>query len=78
MLDKKAEATGLRQAFGDAVRRKRQAMGISQRAMAKQCGLNQRLLSTVESGGNNMTIQTMVRLAAAVDGDVPTMLTALH
>jgi transcriptional regulator with XRE-family HTH domain len=68
-------AAGLRSTFGAAVRRRRQGMGMSQRAMAARYGLSQRLLSAVETGADNMTVRTMVRLATAVDGDVPKMLT---
>jgi len=73
MLDAARE---LRKLFGDAVRCRRQNLGMSQRAMARKNGLSQRLLSAVETGTNNCTISTMVKLAAAVESDVPGMLTA--
>lgn len=69
-------AAEMRMIFGNAVRCRRQELGLSQRAMARQNGLAQRLWCSIETGSINMTIHTMCRVAAAVDGDVPQMLTA--
>jgi len=70
MRDRSAAAE-LRMIFGDAVRRRRQELGLSQRAMASLHGFSQRLLCAVETGSDNMTIRTMARFAAAVDGEGP-------
>jgi DNA-binding XRE family transcriptional regulator len=58
----------------DAIRRRREDLGLSQRAMAKGNGLTHRIVCGAENGSINMTIRTMARLAAAVDGEIPEML----
>jgi transcriptional regulator with XRE-family HTH domain len=75
MRVKDEHAAELRMIFGDAVRRRRLDLGLTQRAMANLHGFTQRTLCSVETGSRNMTIQTMARFAAAVDGEVPAMLT---
>jgi transcriptional regulator with XRE-family HTH domain len=67
-------AAELRNIFGTAVRLKRQSLGLSQREMALRHGLSQRLWCAVERGSNNITLRTMARLAAAVDSEVPLLL----
>jgi len=68
------EAAELRKTFGNAVRRHRQRLGMSQRALARRQGVSQRLLSAIEMGSSNCTICTMARIAEAVGADVPAML----
>jgi transcriptional regulator with XRE-family HTH domain len=75
MPDHKAELAELKLIFGSALRQRRMDLGLSQREMAAQHSLSQHVVSAVENGKNNTTISMMVRLAAAVDGEVPAMLT---
>jgi transcriptional regulator with XRE-family HTH domain len=65
----------LKRAFGSALRRLRMERGLSQRQMAALNGLNQNVISAAERGKINTSLVMMARLAAAVGGDVPVMLT---
>jgi DNA-binding XRE family transcriptional regulator len=62
----------LRARFAASFRRLRGE--ISQRSLARQHGLSQRVISAAESGDHNMTITTLARLASCVEGHVPEML----
>jgi transcriptional regulator with XRE-family HTH domain len=68
------QVLGLRQTFGTSIRRRREALGLSQRAISRKNQVNQRVWSAIEAGSNNMTLRTMVRIAHAVGADVPTLL----
>jgi DNA-binding XRE family transcriptional regulator len=48
---------------GKNVRRRREALELSQRALARLCGMSQRHLSLIEIEGSNMTLATLVALA---------------
>jgi transcriptional regulator with XRE-family HTH domain len=61
--------------FGRNLRRRREALGMTQTSMAGQTGMRQATLSEVEAGVANMTLRTMTRLAEAVGSDVAAMLT---
>lgn len=67
-------AAELRIIFGEHFRRARQERGLSQRAMAVAHGLSQRVVCAVENGDLNLTLASLVKLAASVDGEVPAML----
>jgi transcriptional regulator with XRE-family HTH domain len=69
------EAAELRLTFADHFRRLRNALGLSQRAIALRVGTGQRTVSAVETGSANLTLGSLVRLARAVGSDVPAMLT---
>jgi transcriptional regulator with XRE-family HTH domain len=68
------ETLGLRQTFGASVRRRREALRLSQRAISRQHKVTQRIWSAIEAGSINMTLRTMARVANAVGADVPTLL----
>lgn len=58
-----AESDAVRLAVGHAIRRARQASGLSMRALAMACGLSQPFLSAVERGLSTPSIATLYRLA---------------
>jgi hypothetical protein len=58
------EAAALRLTFADHFRRLYRALGLSQRTDG-----------AVETGAANLTLGSLMRLAQAVGGDVPAMLT---
>ncbi len=67
-------AAELRIIFGEHFRRARHERGLSQRGMALAYGLSQRVVCAVENGSQNLTLASLVKLAASVDGEVPAML----
>jgi len=53
-------------AFGQAVRARREALGLSQEALGFEAELDRTYVSGVERGVRNPTVRTVYRLAAAL------------
>jgi DNA-binding Xre family transcriptional regulator len=54
-------------ALAQRVAEMRDAMHLSQRALSKRLGVSQQFISQLETGkGNNMTLDTLIRLAEAL------------
>ena len=53
-------------AFGRAVRARREALGISQEALAERCDLDRTYISGVERGRRNPTVQAVYRIAGGL------------
>lgn len=49
--------------IGDAIRKKRAAMGISQEAFADRIDMHRTYYSAVERGEKNLTIRLLIRIA---------------
>jgi len=59
-------ATALRPSFGEALRERRQANRISVRALASQVGVSPSLVSQIENGKVNPSVDTLVALVTAL------------
>lgn len=57
-------------AFGDSLRRLRQAKDISQERLALIASVDRSYVGRVERGDNNVALLTLVRLAGALDVSV--------
>ncbi|ODV44491.1 hypothetical protein AWV79_07620 [Cupriavidus sp. UYMMa02A] len=57
----------IEQAFGEAVRDRRKAMGWNQSDLANHAGLQTAAVSRVERGDGAPTLRTMQRIAAALN-----------
>ena len=57
------------------VRRLRRGRGWSQEQLADRCGLHRTYVGAVERGERNLSLDSMARLAAALDTDVAALLT---
>lgn len=55
--------------FGERVRERRHALGLSQEALADGTALHWSYLGQVERGQTNLTLHNILRLAAALDVD---------
>lgn len=64
----------VRQIFGDNLRRRRRALGISQEELAEKAGLHRTYVGSVERGERNVSIDNMERLAAAIDSTIQRLL----
>ncbi|MGD0816479.1 MAG: response regulator [Verrucomicrobiota bacterium] len=62
--------------FGAAVRRLRYGLDISQATLAKRAGLHQTYIAGIESGGRNVTLKSIDRLAAALQVSTANLLLA--
>lgn len=54
-------------AFGAAVRRRREEMGVSQEALGYKAGLHRTYVSDIERGARNPTVKVIWRLANALE-----------
>ena len=54
-------------AFGKAVREARLKTGLSQEALAFECGVHRTYISLIERGGGNATIEVLFRVAKAME-----------
>ena len=59
-------ATRIQQAFGRAVRRRREALGISQEELADRADLHRTYIGDVERGERNISLVNIVKLAKAL------------
>ncbi|NJL30448.1 MAG: helix-turn-helix transcriptional regulator [Phycisphaerales bacterium] len=53
-------------AFGKAMRKFREAAGISQEKLALTCGIHRTYIGGVERGERNISIQNMARIAVSL------------
>lgn len=60
------DAARAQQAFGRAVRRRREALGISQEELADRAGLHRTYIGDVERGKRNIALVNIVKLAKAL------------
>jgi len=58
--------TSLNKAFGTAIRRRREALGLSQEQLAYQAELHRTYISLIERGLRNASIETIIKLAKAL------------
>jgi transcriptional regulator with XRE-family HTH domain len=57
------------QAFGERVRIRRQAQGLSQEALATQSGVHWTFLGQVERGRRNLSLHNLLKIAAGLGVD---------
>lgn len=55
--------------FGERVRDRRLALGLSQEAAAVRCGIHWTQLGKVERGQRSLRLETIVKIAAGLDTD---------
>lgn len=53
--------------LGDAIRVRRQALGMSQEALADAAGINRTHMGEVERGRRNISFMSIVKIATAID-----------
>lgn len=61
-----AKADDLAQAFGQVLRERRLAAGLSQERLALEAGVDRTFVSLLERGGRQPTLGTLWRLAGAM------------
>ena len=71
-------ATARQRAFGERVRARRQAAGLTQEALAHRAGVHRSYVGSLETGGRNPSLETIARLAAALEVDAAELVTGLQ
>ena len=74
MNSEDGSGTDVSQQFGEAVRRRRLALAMSQEELADLSGLHRTYISDVERATRNVTLKTAARLAAALRVSLPMLL----
>jgi transcriptional regulator with XRE-family HTH domain len=64
--------------FGQIIRRRRQAAGLSQEALAGQAGLHRTYIGLLERGLRTPTIEVVRRLAKALDTTMTDLMAELE
>jgi len=59
--------------FGTAVKSRRLALGISQEELAGRAGLHRTYISDIERGARNISIESIEKLAGALDSSISTL-----
>lgn len=57
------------EALGARVRERRHSLGLSQEALAHQCGIHWTFVGQVERGQRNMSLRNLLKLAAGLEVD---------
>lgn len=58
-----SDAESIRARFGERVRERRRALGLSQEKLAERAGLHRTYIGSVERGDCNLTLVNVVRVA---------------
>jgi transcriptional regulator with XRE-family HTH domain len=66
------------EAFGARVRKRRNALGLSQEALADRAGLHWTFVGQVERGRRNLSLHNVLKLAAALEIDPATLVKGLE
>lgn len=59
--------------LGDAVRRKRSSLGLSQEDLADRCGFDRTYISMIERGTRNPSFLNLLRLARGLEVSVSSL-----
>ena len=57
----------IRERFGDAVRSRREQLGLTQEDLADKAGIHRTYLSDIERGSRNLSLINIERVAAALE-----------
>ena len=65
-MAKRGTRPDIRERFGDAVRDRREVLGMTQEDLAEKAGIHRTYVSDIERGSRNVSLINMERLAVAL------------
>jgi transcriptional regulator with XRE-family HTH domain len=65
-MAKRGARSDVRERFGDAVRARREELGLTQENLADKAGIHRTYLSDIERGTRNVSLVNIERVAAAL------------
>jgi transcriptional regulator with XRE-family HTH domain len=71
-------ATDRQRKFGARVRARRRAVGMTQEALAHRAGVHRSYVGSLETGGRNPSLETIARLATALEVDAADLVAGLQ
>ncbi len=67
MTGQRSKPTSFEKTFGDVIRKRRLALGISQEELADRCDLHRTYISQIERGLKSVSLKVLSRLAKALN-----------
>lgn len=71
-------STPRQQVLGDRIKQRRHDIGLSQEALANKAGINRTYIGSLETGERNPSLDTVARLAKALECDVADLVSGLQ
>lgn len=71
------QTIGVLERFGQRVREKRMALGLSQEAFADKCGLDRTYISGIERGKRNVALRNIELIARVLDISIAELMDGL-
>jgi transcriptional regulator with XRE-family HTH domain len=75
MSEPRSDATRV---FGERVRSRRRALGLSQERLARRCGLHWTFVGQVERGRRNLSLHNALKLAAGLGVELAELVRGLR
>lgn len=67
----------IQQTIGDRVRLRREALGLTQEALADRAGTHRTYIGMIERAEKNVSVATLANIASALEVDLSTLLEGL-
>ena len=71
-------STPRQQVLGDRIKQRRHDIGLSQEALANKAAINRTYIGSLETGERNPALDTLARLAKALDCDLGDLVAGLQ
>jgi transcriptional regulator with XRE-family HTH domain len=73
----KRSSTNICTQFGQAIRKRRMALELSQEALAERAGLHRTYIADIERGSRNVSLQNIEKIARALGVSISSLFTGL-
>lgn len=66
----RSECAALKKKFGEHIRNRRRAIGLSQEALGFECGLHRTYIGSIERGETNLSLENMAVIAITLHCEI--------